>query len=283
MAKKGVIRVATCQFAVGSNVGRNGAQIRRQITQAGRKRVDIVHFSECALSGYAGVEFKAWDGFDWELLKAETLSIRDLARQKKLWVVLGSVHRLGGKHLPHNCLYVIDPRGKMVERYDKRFCTTGDLKYSSPGDHCSIFEVNGVKCGLLICYDVRFPELYRAYRRLGAQCMFHSFYNARADGPGIHTVIMRSSLQCRAATNYMWISGNNSSGHYQTWPSVMVQPDGRIIAQLQRNRAGVMVNAVDTNREFYDASAPYRDRSMRGVLHSGTTVTDPRSKDRTCL
>ena len=41
------------------------------------------------------------------------------------------------------------------------------------------FTVNGILCGVLICFDVRFPELYRAYKKLGVHLLFHSFYNAR--------------------------------------------------------------------------------------------------------
>lgn len=278
---KGILRVATCQFAVGPSIRRNAAQIRRQIAQAVRHRADVVHFSEAALSGYAGVEFGSWDGFDWDTLADQTRAICQLAARHRVWVILGSTHRLTGRHRPHNCLYAIDPRGRIVDRYDKRFCTRGDLRHYSPGDHCAMVTIHGVRCGLLICYDLRFPELFREYRRRGAQCLFHSFHNARAPGgPTIHTTIMRPSLQCRAASNYVWISATNSSCRYQSWPSVFIRPDGVIADHLTQHRAGVMVNTVDTTHPLYDASAPYRARSMRGVLSSGRPVRDPRSRDR---
>jgi predicted amidohydrolase len=200
-----------------------------------------------------------------------------------VWVILGSSHQLSGKHLPHNSLYAINPRGEIVERYDKRFCTGGDLKFFSPGDHCSIFEMNGVSCGMLICYDVRFPELYRAYKKENIQLLFDSFWNARAKGPNIHTTIMRPTLQTRAATNYFWISATNSSAHYQSWPGVLIRPNGEIVASLKTDRAGVMVNTVDTIEKLYDASGSWRERSMKGHLNSGKTVKDARGWNRTCL
>ena len=175
---------------------------------------------------------------------------------------------------------MIDPRGRIADRYDKRFCTGADLRHYSPGDHFVTFAVNGVKCGLLICYDVRFPEMYRAYRRLGVQLMLHSFHNARGKKRGIWADIMIPNLKCQAATNYMWVSANNSSAHYQQWPSVLIQPDGVIAARLGPHRAGVMVHTVTTRRKFYDASRAWRGRAMRGVLHSGRLVSDPRSRNR---
>lgn len=283
MAKRGVIKVATCQFAVGANVHRNGSQVVRQIGQAKRRGADVVHFPEAALSGYAGTDFENWDGFDWDALVEETVRIQQAAREKKVWVILGTAHRLTGRNKPHNSQYVIDPRGRIVDRYDKCFCTSGDLRHYSCGDHLTTFTVNGVKCGLLICYDVRFPELYREYKKLKVQVMFQSFYNARRTSANIHTSIMPTTMRTRAATNYFWVSANNSSGYYQSWSSFLATPDGEVVKTLPRHRAGVMVNTVDTSKSFYDASGAFRDRAMKGILHSGKPVKDPRSRSRTTL
>jgi len=278
-----VFRVATCQFAVGSDVRQNGRRIRRQIAKAHELGAHVAHFPEGALSGYAGPDIKTWDGYNWPLLREETEQVMALAKQLGMWVVLGSSHPLGGDHLPHNSLYVIDRSGRIVERYDKCFCTSGDLERYSAGDHLSMATINGVKCGFLICYDIRFPELYRQYKKRGAQMVFHSFYNARAKGPTIHTTIMRPSLQCQAATNYLWISATNSSAYYGSWPGVFVRPDGVIGASLRFHRPGVTVNTVDTHEQLYDASVAYRELAIDGALHNGTAVDDPRSRDRTCL
>ena len=90
-------------------------------------------------------------------------------------------------------------------------------------------------------------------------------------------------MQARAASNYLWVSGNNSSAYYGLWPSIFVLPDGRIAKQLSFHRAGAMVNIVDTTRKFYDVSAHIRDRAMRGILHSGKLVACSRSRNRKCL
>ena len=128
MAKQGIIKVATCQFAVGANVHRNGSQIVKQIGQAKKQGAEVVHFSETALTGYAGTDYKSWDGFDWDGVVEETERIQQTARQKKVWVILGSAHRLSGRNMPHNSQYVINPKGEIVERYDKRL-EYQDLRY----------------------------------------------------------------------------------------------------------------------------------------------------------
>ncbi len=242
----------------------------------------VAHFPEAALTGYAGMDFDSWDDFDWAELRDETMQIMKLAKQLQLWVILGSAHRLSTGHLPHNSLYAISPEGEIAERYDKRFCTTGDLRFYSPGNHFSILKIGEVTCGMLICYDVRFPEIYRAYKKLGVQLMFHSFYNARLSAPRILKVIMRPTLQARAASNYLWISASNSSA-YSSWPSVLVRPDGAIAGQLRCDRPGVMVNTVDPTRRLYDASREHRDLAMSGILHSGEILDDPRSENRQSL
>ncbi|MDA1349610.1 MAG: carbon-nitrogen hydrolase family protein [Chloroflexi bacterium] len=283
MTRTNALSIATCQFPVSEHIPKNSRYIQNQIAEAKRLGADIVHFSELALSGYGGVEYDSLDELDWPALERETQAVLDCIRREKVWVLLGSTHRLSPEYKPHNSTYLIDPSGKVVDRYDKRFCTAGDLNHYTSGDHFVTFDINGVKCGLLICYDIRFPELYREYRRMGVQVMFHSFYNARAQGRNIHTTIMRPSLQERAATNYMWVSANNSSGYYQSWPSVFIRPNGEIAQSLRQHKAGAMVNIADTTEEFYDASAPFRDRALSNILHSGELVDDPRSADRVSI
>ncbi|MEW4568354.1 carbon-nitrogen hydrolase family protein [Tautonia sp. JC769] len=276
----GVLRLATCQFPVSDDIRSNGEWIRSQMRQASDEGADLIHFPECALSGYAGVDLSSIDGLDWDALHSETEAILATARDLGVWVVLGSTHRLGGDHRPHNSLYVINPEGRIVDRYDKRFCTAGDLEHYSPGDHFVTFEVDGVRCGLLICYDIRFPELYREYSKLGVRLMLHSFYNARQKPGSIHPEIMPVTARAYAGVNNMFVSINNSSAP-RSWPSRFITPDGLVGASLPTDEPGVMVNVVDLHEPYYDASGPFRPDALRGKLNSGEAVDDPRSEDRT--
>jgi predicted amidohydrolase len=248
----GVVRVATCQFPVSAGIGANLRHITRQIQSARQRGAHVAHFPEGALSGYAGTDFESLAGFDWDELARATSQVLECARDTGLWVILGSAHRLTGANKPHNSLYVINGAGQIVDRYDKRFCSgqdgqSGDLAHYSPGGHCSVWAINGVRCGALICYDYRFPELYREYKRSGVEIMFHSFHAANASaarmaaiadaiGPELaplnraatHTypgITMPAVMTAQAAVNHMWISCPNSSAPQSCWPAC--GPGGR--------------------------------------------------------
>jgi deaminated glutathione amidase len=305
------LTVATCQFSVSADIAGNAAQIKRQMTRASRGGARVAHFPEGALSGYAGTDFESFDGFDWEALRQATDEIAGNARSLGIWLVLGSAHRLTGPNKPHNSLYVIDDSGQIVERYDKRFCgggadgQTGDLAHYSPGSHFSVWTIDGVRCGALICYDYRFPELYREYTRSGVQIVFHSFHAANASperikaigqamGPRFQSlnraatytypgVTMPAAMTAAAASNHVWISCPNSSAPESCWPAFFVRADGITTGRLRRNVAGVLLSTVDTTEELYDSTGRWRPGALAGTLHSGALVSDPRSDDRTSV
>jgi len=303
------LTVATCQFPIGSDMRKNLEYVARQIRTARDRGADVAHFPEACLSGYAGVDFASHEGFDWPLLEDCTRRALDLARELRIWVLLGSSHRLTAPHKPHNSLYIIDDRGRIVDRYDKLFCAgdrseeTGDLAHYSPGTHFSVFTIKGIRCGALICHDYRYPELYREYRRRDVQLMFHSYHagnipperfqtmqddvgggNQRLNpGSTIPGITMPATMVADAANNHVWISCPNSCARESLWPTFFVRPDGVVTGRLQRNTAGVLVSELNTDEKLYDSTVAWRDRAMGGVLHSGTLVRDRRSDERARL
>jgi predicted amidohydrolase len=280
--ESGKMRVASCQFPVSANIKSNYQYIESLMIEAKLSKADVVHFCECALSGYPGTDMMTLEGYRWDELHDLTDSVMVLAKKLNIWVIMGSLHKLSGTNKPHNSLYVITPEGKILDRYDKRFCTEGDLKYCSPGDHFVTFKINGVKCGLLICYDVRFPELYREYRKLGCDMIFQSFYNAKQDKGSIHPVIMHISAQAHAATNYFYMSLTNSSAP-ESWPCYFITPDGLVQNKLTPNVPGILISDIDISEEFYDASKEFRTDAMKGKLNSGQTILDTLSSRRSII
>jgi predicted amidohydrolase len=294
------LSVATCYFPVDADIRRNRRYVMRQMRIARQGGADIAHFPEACLSGYGGVDFPSYRDFDWALLGACTRDILALARELRLWVVIGSSHPLTGRHKPHDCVYVIKDRGQLVDRYDKRFCSGDDLVHYTPGNHFTVFTVKGIRCGVLICYEYAFPELYRAYKRRGVQLVFHSFhaghispqrrrlmgeeigtaFHALNKGSSYPEIRMPVSVQAAATANHLWVSCSNTSTRHSCFPSFFVRADGIITGRLRRNVAGVLMSMLDTKERLYDGTASWRDRAMRGVFHSGTLVRDGRSIGR---
>jgi len=270
------LTIATCQFPVDADIRKNMRHFLRQMRIAKKKGAHVAHFPEAGLSGYAGFEFKSYKGFDWDLLKECTQKVIDLAGKLRLWVILGSTHRLSGKHKPHNSLYIINDKGEIVDRYDKMFCAgdksekTNDLAHYTPGNHFTIFNIKGVKCGAIICHDYRYPELYREYKRKGIQVMFHSYNAAHIPiktfremqnyvgkknhklnrGTTIPEITMIATMHSYAANSYVWISCSNASARESCWASFFVRPDGVITGCLRLNTAGVLISTVDTQKKM---------------------------------
>lgn len=273
------LRIASCQFPVSASIAENASWIMDQMKEAHAQGATLTHFAECALPGYPGVDLESMDDFNWEKLGIYTDSITSLARELGIWVLLGSLHELGDSVKPLNSLYVINPSGMIIDRYDKRFCTNGDLKHCSAGNHFVVFDINGIRCGLLICYDVRFPELYREYKKMDVDIIFQSFYNARQKPGAIHPKIMPVTAQARAATNHFYMSLTNSSSA-SSWPCHFITPDGLIEDILPADRPGVLISDVDLSESFYDASRHYRKNAMEGRLYSEEAPAHPRYKNR---
>jgi len=297
------LSVATCHLPVSADIRRNARYVLRQMRVASGLGADVAHFPEACLSGYAGTDFRSFRGFNWGLLLACKQDVLALARQLRLWVVVGSAHRLTGKHRPHDSVYVISDRGAVIDRYDKRFCADEELVHYSPGDHSVVFTLKGVRCGVLVCYEYAFPELYRAYKRRGVGLVLHSFYAGHMSpedvrlvgqeiGPEFHRLNRGSSypeirmpacVQAAATANHVWVSCSNTSARHSCFPSFFVRADGVITGRLRRNVAGVLMSTVDTRQRLYDCTAGWRDWAMRGVFHSGVVVRDRRTRARTQL
>ncbi len=298
--------VATSQFAVSDDVKRNLRGILRQMEEAKDGGARVIHFCEGALSAYVPHDRESFAGYDWDALREASEEVAAHAKKLRLWVVLGSTHRLTGRRKPHNSVYVIDDRGRLVDRYDKRFCAgdrtgkTGELAHFTPGSRRCVFDIAGVRCGILICHEYRYPELHREYKKAGVQLIFHSYHagNMRPDayaemqaqvgaenhahnpGTTLPEITMPASMHAVAASSHVWISCANSSARESCFPAFAIRPDGVVVGKLKRNRAGVLLTSVDPRAKLYDSTEAWRNRAMGSRFHSGRTVEDPRSSDR---
>jgi len=280
-SRTGKLRIATCQFPVGANPAENAKYVRDFMQAAAKEGAHLLHTSEASLSGYAGCDFKTFENYAWDALRKETTGLRALAKGLKMWLVLGSAHFLDENSKPTNCLYLIDPEGKIVDRYDKCFCTGGDQAHYSVGNRLVTRDIRGVKVGLAICYDVCWPQLYIAYREKGATVMIHSFHNAGSTGKNCLDTLNVRQVPTRCADNRMWAVANNSSRPYSHWGSFIARPDATIDKQLEINRPGMLVHDFpDTLSEggWYHNQRPMKTRDDE-IMSWGTPGNHPRQRD----
>ena len=271
--------IATCQFPVSADIKRNASYILRQMAEAKEKWADVSHFPESSLSGYAGTDFKRFNRRAETLLLNSLEKIMKRASELKIWAIVGSHHFEGNHKHPYNCLWLIDNNGKIINRYDKRFCTgkEGELEhaYYKPGKKAVQFKIKEFTCGVLICHEWRYPELYREQKKRGTQVLFQSWYDGHLcakeyeqKGRELGSLIT-GAVRGYAANNYLWVSASNTSGRESCFASFMVRPDGKIGRQLKRNVTGILISKIDSGSRYADPSGPWRDRPYKGILHSG--------------
>ena len=157
--------------------------------------------------------------------------ISALSRETGINVVAGSVSDLReGK--AYNTAYVFDRLGRRVADYSKvhLFRLMDEEKYLAPGDKPSTFELDGVRCGLIICYDLRFPELTRTLALDGARILF-----VPAEWPQPRLSHWRILNQARAIENQMFVVSCNRVGAKGDTiffgHSMIIDPWGEIVSE----------------------------------------------------
>lgn len=261
-----ILKVATSQFAVNSNISKNLVVIKKQIIIAAQQKVDIIHFCECSLSSYAGIDFPEYTTKDNKQIQRGIASICELAQLHNIWVIFGTHLFEGNMKKPFNCLFVINDKGEIETRYDKRFLSGFDLDWYTAGLEPGIFEIKGIKCGLLICHEWRYPELYRQYYKMDVQMLLQSWYDGnyseeeyREEGKNLGEVIP-GFVRGNAANNKLWVSASNTSKKQQGFPAFVCRPDGVVQGKLKRNIAGVLISEIDFEKEYIDLSSHLRDK-----------------------
>ncbi len=263
------LRVATSQFDIETSISKNLEAMKEHIVLASEKEAHIVHFPECCLSGYGGFDFVEILPETEAQIKKGISEIQQLAKQLQLWTIFGTHYFEGNQEKPYNCLFVINQNGEIETRYDKRLLSEYDLDWYSAGNIPGTFEIKGIKCGLLICHEWRYPELYRQCYHLGVQLLFQSWYDGnyteddyKTEGKNLGEVIT-GFVRGNAANNYLWISASNTSKKEQGFPAFVCRPDGSVNGKLTRNKSGLLLTEIDAHSGFMDLSKHLRDKVSR--------------------
>lgn len=266
------LTLATAQFPVTGDIQRNGRWIRRQIAVAAEQGADAILFPETALSGYAGIDFPSFTDFDWETHGEEFESIRHAAREHSIWALVGSAHFVNKSVAPLNSVYAIDPRGQIRTRYDKTMLYRKERDHFSAGSSLVTFRIGSTVCGILICFDSCFPELYAELERRRVRVLFHAYYNAGNRGPTAVDDLLIPQARTRAYDASYFIVGSNSSRKRSAAPSFIAGPDGRL-SSLTRHQPGVLVETIAADDPFWEfrRSASTSIRGARRAQKSAPT------------
>ena len=183
--------------------------------------------------------------------------IKKLAKKYKKWILIGSLTIKVSKNKLANRSVLIDQNGKIKSFYDKIHMY--DVKLSKkekyfesntfkPGNKIKFFKLPWGKIGFSICYDLRFPYLYRKLAKKGS--IFFSVPSAFTETTGKkhwHTL-----LKARAIENFCYIfapaqGGTHYNGRKTFGHSLIVSPDGKIIKEQNNKKEGVITALIDPN------------------------------------
>jgi len=168
-------------------------------------------------------------------------AFRDLARQHQLWLHIGSLALKISPDRAANRGFLIDPQGEIAARYDKIHMFDVDLpngeiyresRSYAPGEHAVTADLPWGRLGLTICYDLRFPALYRALAEAGSMFLAIPSSFTKHTGEAHWHVLHRA----RAIENGCFVfaaaqGGSHENGRDTFGHSLIVDPWGRVLAE----------------------------------------------------
>ena len=256
-AQLNAFKVAAIQMASGPKVEGNLSEARRLIAKAAEQGAKLVvlpeFFAIMGMNEQDKVKVREQPG------QGPIQSfLSEMARKHRIWLVGGSIPLAASTpDKVRNSLLVYDEAGAQVARYDKIHLfnlTLGNEHYNEAstieaGDKVVVVDSPFGRIGLAVCYDLRFPELFRAMKDVNIIVLPSAF---TATTGKVHweplvraRAIENLSYVIAAAQGGYHVSGRETHGH-----TMIVDPWGRIVDELQRG-SGVVIADVNPN---YQAS-----------------------------
>ena len=259
------MRVALAQIVCDvGNVAANCNTLRRLARQASEEGCDAVVFPEMADTGYdmntIVEKASTWDSGPLQLLQ-------ELASQLGIWIVCGLSEREQGD--VYNAVAVVDRNGQLAARHRKAhlFTAIGEERFLKRGDSLTLATIEGMQWGVMVCYDLRFPEMARSLALKGAEVIVvpSAFPFPRIN----HWCIMLAS---RAIENQLYVVGANRAGvDGDLWfcgSSRVVDPYGVLVASAPEVGEQLIFAEISKSRvsETRRSMAVFEDR--RGDLYT---------------
>ncbi len=224
------LKIACLQMEVAfCDPDENFARAGEMIAQAMEQSPDVLLLPETWNTGFFPQEdLEALCDQDGQRVCRE---IGALAKQYHVNIVAGSVSNLRGGKI-YNTAMVFDRSGSCIAQYDKThlFTPAGEDRFYTPGEQLCTFTLDGVRCGMVVCYDIRFPELSRTLAVAGMEVLFVSaqWLRQRIDH-------LRSLSVARAIENQVYVACCNACGTagetVYSGSSAIISPRGETLAQ----------------------------------------------------
>lgn len=253
MTYPGRMRVAVCQLNSQTDRSANLATARKLVARAADAGADLAVLPE--YTDYLGPaeQAPAPEPVDGDYAAA----FADAAREHRIWVAAGSFHETGPAGRTYNTALVFNRTGALAASYRKIHLydveIPGKVSYHesasvAPGDQPVTVDIDGVRVGLSICYDLRFPELYRRLADAGAQLVLVPAAFMLHTGRDHWEVLLRA----RAIENQCFVAAAAQIGPHQPnricfGRSMVVDPWGLVLAQAP-DQTGVTVADLDLDR-----------------------------------
>lgn len=248
-------KVAVLQMTSSANLVENLENVRLLLDRASKQNVLLALLPEnFAFMGFSeSAKLAIAEPFGEGIIQQ---TISELAKKYNMWIVAGSIPLLSKE--PNRCFascLVFDDKGQCVKRYDKihlfdvQVSETEAHKESNatcPGSELAVIDTPVGKVGLSICYDLRFPEMYRKLRALDAD-IFVVPAAFTFDTGKVHWQIL---LQARAIENLSYVLAANQGGSHengrQTYGhSIIISPWGNIEASCSASGLDLAITDID--------------------------------------
>lgn len=223
---------------------KNREKVERWMEKATRQdKPDVIVLPEMWTTAYTLPELEEVADRDGE----PTLSfLQEQAKKHHVDIIGGSVaNKKKGRF--YNTALVVNREGELIYQYDKIHLVPmlDEPDYLSGGESkVEVFELNGVKMGLMICYDLRFPEIARKLALEGVQVLY-----IVAEWPSARKSHWRTLQIARAIENQMYVVSCNRSGAYNETDfcgtSLVVNPLGDVIAEGSEDQEETIVAEIE--------------------------------------
>ena len=247
------LTAACIQLNAGNDVERNLEVAADAVRRAAARGARLITLPEyCVLLDGSGRVMRAHSPSEHEHRALPVF--RELARETQSWILVGSLTVKVEDERMANGSYLVSDTGEVAARYDKIHMFDATLpggkviRESSayrPGSTAVLAATPWGPLGMSVCYDLRFPQLYRALAQAGAVMLAVPSSFQRETGPAHwHTL-----LRARAIENAAWViapamCGEHPNGRSTYGHSLIVDPWGRIAAELE-DQPGILVAEID--------------------------------------